>query len=91
MPLQSEHTCSLRTDVRVIGSRTRSAKNGKQYRILFGLPRGGNKSVERSYRYNKEEWTSDEARAHCRQSNGTFEAALVKTAANRLNQAARNL
>ena len=89
MPFPNEHACSLRTDVNVIGSRERIAKDGKKYRILFGVPKGGNASVELSYRYSKDIWSSIEAKAHCRAYGGKFEAALVKEATNRLKQAAR--
>jgi len=90
MPYENEHSCSLRTDVNVVGSRKRTAKNGKQYRILFGIPkRGGGGSVERSYRYPKSTWTAAEARSHCKAHGGSFEAALVKKAATRLSKVAR--
>ena len=89
MPLPNEHACSLRTDVTVIGSRIRTSKNGKKYRILFGIPKRGSGSVERSYRYPKANWTANEARAHCKRHGGKFEAALVKKAAARLIRAAR--
>jgi len=89
MPLPNEHACSLRTDVTVVGSRTRTTGNGKKYRILFGIPKRGNGSVERSYRYPKANWSASEARAHCSQHGGKFEAALVQSAARRLSKAAR--
>lgn len=90
MPFPNEHACSLRTDVNVIGSRIRTSRNGKKYRILFGMPKqneGG--SVERSYRYLKTDWSANEARAHCKRHGGNFEAALIQKAASRLSSAAR--
>lgn len=86
----NEHACSLRTDVTVLGSRTRKSKNGKQYQILFGIPKRGDSSVEYAFRYSKDTWSVNEARAHCKEHRGRFEAALVKQATSRLISAARN-
>lgn len=90
MPYPNEHSCQLNPEVNVVGSRKRTAGNGKQYRILFGMPpRGDGGSVERSYRYPKSTWSAAEARAHCKAHGGSFEAALVKKASTRLSKIAR--
>lgn len=46
---------------------------GKVYSIIFGWK--GNKSQEQAYRYKKDTWTAAQARKHCRDHNGSFEAA----------------
>lgn len=91
MPYPNEHACRLidPKTVNVVGSRKRNAKNGKQYRILFGIPKRGDGSVEYAYRYPKDTWSANEARAHCKEHKGGFEAALVKQATSRLISAAR--
>lgn len=77
-PLPNEHTCHLAqsTDFQKGegGNETRE-HDGKKYRVIFGIPKGKRGSVERSYRYPKDTWTAKQARAHCEEHGGTFEAA----------------
>lgn len=49
--------------------------NGKAYTVRFGVKKDG-KAEEYEYFYPVKEWTAAEARAHCKENEGTFEAAL---------------
>ena len=76
----------------MVGSRERD-HNGKQYRILFGIPKIGEeaKSVDQAYRYPADTWTATEARAHCAAHDGVlFEPAVeskIEMAAEKLKKA----
>jgi hypothetical protein len=43
--------------------------------FIFGVPKGGGGVETQAMRYPKEAWTAGEARAHCSDSGGSFEAA----------------
>jgi len=79
MPYPNEHSCRLvdPETVKTVGSEDRK-HNKKIYRVLFGIPKKNGKSIEQSYRYPKSDWSEDEARKHCKEKGGTFEAALKK-------------
>jgi len=77
-PYQNEHACRLRDPdtLNVVGSGERE-HNGKTYRVIYGKPKGEKDagSVEQAYRYPDKTWTEAEARKHCQDHDGTFEAA----------------
>lgn len=79
MPYPNEHACRLNEPGKYKQFRRQSRKssNGKTYDVIFGIfSRGGrNVSEEQAYRYPKGSWTASEARAHCRDHKGSFEAA----------------
>lgn len=79
MPFENEHACRLRDPGKYKEFRrgTRKAGNGKEYSIVFGIfTRDGKRvSEEQSYRYNKETWDESEAKKHCKDHKGRFEAA----------------
>lgn len=80
-PFIIEHACRLISPekVKIVGSGNRTAKNGKVYRVLFGIPHGETGSVEQAYRYPKLNWSVLEARAHCNRHDGIlFEPAITK-------------
>lgn len=58
----------------IVGSGERK-HDGKTYRVIFGKPKGGGKSIEQAYRYPKSTWTPAQARAHCSSHGGAFEQA----------------
>ena len=91
MPSQGEHICILKDPktVTVIGSRQRKAKNGKVFKILFGIPKRGSGSVEQAYMYLKNVWSVKEAQIHCKQFGGQFKTSLIRDAASRLIEAVR--
>ena len=76
MPYPNEHACRLQdsADLEIVGSDERE-HDDKTYRIIFGKPKDGDGSVEQAYRYLKDTWSEEAARNHCREHDGTFEAA----------------
>jgi hypothetical protein len=83
MPYPQEHACRLRSpkDFQPDSFRrvTREHK-GKEYSIIMGRLKGQTTMTEQTYRYDKTKWTEDQAKAHCKEHEGTFEPAL-RTAA----------
>jgi len=96
MPKLTEHACRLidPKTVKIVGSEERKSGKGKIYRVLFGIPKAGGGSKEQAYRYPTSSWTELEARTHCKEHKGTFEAALKATtaeAAERIKKAKERL
>jgi len=83
MPYPSEHSCRL-IDPKKLGKfmgtdERKSDKYKKIYRILYMEDPKTGKSVEQAYRYPlKNGWKESEARGHCKDHKGTFEAAAPK-------------
>lgn len=77
-PYPNEHACRLQDpdEVKVVGSITKSHE-GKAYRILVGKRKGKTGSEAQAYRYPKDEWSAEAARAHCKEAGGSFEAAAA--------------
>jgi len=81
MPYPNEHACRLQNprdmepDSYSSGTRT---SQGKLYRIIFARKKGESGKSEQAYRYNKKQWSVEEARAHCQRHGGQFEAARAK-------------
>ena len=82
MPYPNEHACRLKSP----GSfkpgsfkRTTRKSAGKVYSIIMGRLKGETTMTEQAYRYDKKTWTASSAGAHCKDHDGTFEAA-AKTA-----------
>jgi len=77
-PYPNEHACRLRDPdtLNIVGSGERE-HDGKTYRVIYGKPKGEKDagSVEQAYRYPVETWSEAEARKHCQDHDGTFEAA----------------
>jgi hypothetical protein len=48
--------------------------NGKIYDAIIGFLKGGGSETQ-ALRYPKKSWTEGEARAHCKEAGGSFEAA----------------
>jgi hypothetical protein len=80
-PYPSEHACRLQDpDKYERFTRGTRKHEGKEYSIIFGWREQDGKEVseEQAYRYKKDVWDADEARAHCKDHEGTFEAATGK-------------
>lgn len=77
-PYPNEHACRLRDpgDFEE-GSfrRITRTSGGKKYAIIMGRLKGEDTLTEQAYRYKKEVWSEDEARAHCGEHDGRFEPA----------------
>ena len=77
-PYPNEHACRLQDPdtVKVRGSITRKHE-GRSFRILIGRREGKTTSEAQAYRYPKDEWSAEQARAHCKDAGGSFEAAAA--------------
>jgi HK97 family phage prohead protease len=77
-PFPNEHSCRLREpgDFKD-GSfrRTERNHNSKKYSVIMGKLKGEDSMTEQAYRYKKDTWDADDARAHCKSHDGSFEAA----------------
>jgi len=79
-PYPNEHSCRLRNpDDFEKFRRGKREHDGKEYSIIFGKKKGEDSWAEQAYRYNKDTWTASEARKHCKDHNGSFEAATGTT------------
>lgn len=79
MPYPNEHACRLEDPKKFesFARQKRKSSSGKTYSVIFGIFRSGGKKVsrEQAYRYAKDSWTADQARSHCKDHGGSFEAA----------------
>jgi chromosome segregation ATPase len=78
MPYENEHACRLEDPGKFQDNSFRRGKrehNGKEYSVIYGKLKGKTTTTEQAYRYNKNTWTADEARKHCKDHGGSFEAA----------------
>jgi len=83
-PYPNEHACRLRNpDDFEDGSfrRTTRVSDGKKYSIIMGRLEGEDTLTEQAYRYDKEIWEAADAKTHCKEHDGTFEAATEKALA----------
>lgn len=73
MPYPNEHACRLRDpDDFEPGSFRRQEREheGKPYFVILGRLKGEDTLTEQAYRYPKDAWTEDDARAHCQDHDG---------------------
>lgn len=83
-PYPNEHACRLRSpDDFQDGSfrRTERKHDGKTYYVIMGRLEGESTMTEQAYRYPKDGWEVGEARSHCKDHDGSFEAASEEAAA----------
>lgn len=77
-PLPNEHACRLKDPGGFEDGSFRSVSRtsgGKKYRIIMGKLKGQTTMTEQAYRYAKTVWTASEAKSHCKDHKGSFEAA----------------
>ncbi len=83
-PYPNEHACRLRDpgDFQE-GSFKRVTREheGKRYAVIMGRLVGEETLTEQAYRYPIKTWEEADARAHCREHEGRFEAAAPKAGA----------
>lgn len=75
-PFPNEHSCRLENPdkyERFARKNCAVRSNGKCIDFIFGILEG--KSELQSMRYKKDIWTEGAARSHCKEKDGTFEAA----------------
>lgn len=78
MPYPNEHACRLRSPGDFQSAsfrRTTRRSGGKAYDVIMARPQGASGMAEQAYRYPIGSWTAAEARAHCHEHGGSFEAA----------------
>jgi len=78
MPYEKEHACRLKNPDDFKDDsfrRTKRKHNGKEYSVISGKLKGEDSMTEQAYRYDKEKWTASEAKSHCKDHDGSFEAA----------------
>jgi len=78
MPFPNEHACRLKSPESFQEGRFRRMTRkhaGKVYSIILGRLKGEDTMTEQAYRYDKNKWTAGEAETHCKEHEGTFEAA----------------
>ncbi len=89
MPLPGEHACRIRdpgdfqeNSFRRIqaGSRGKGARDGKRLSIIVGRLKGQRTTTAQSFRYPINTWTEAQAREHCKEQGGRFEAAAAQAA-----------
>jgi len=74
-PYPNEHACRLKDPAQYDTCRRGSRQtDGKTYYVIYCKKAGG-KMEEQAYRYPKDSWSASEARAHCKEHGGSFEAA----------------
>jgi hypothetical protein len=75
-PYPNEHACRLHEPGGYERfTRMKRKHNGKEFFVIIGFKKGGG-SEDQAYRYPKDSWSADEARAHCKDHKGSFEAAV---------------
>ncbi len=77
-PYPNQHACQLRDpgDFEDGSIRTMEREHDeKEYNVLMGKLEGQTTMTEQAYRYDKDTWDVDDARAHCKDHDGKFEAA----------------
>ena len=76
MPSPENHVCTINTGTYAKYRSEVRDHNGKPYTVRFGIKADG-KSEEYEYFYAKARWTAGEARSHCKNHSGSFEAATT--------------
>lgn len=74
MPYPNEHACRLRPPSDFKEDSFRRIEQGKLH-IIIGRLKGEDTTTTQAYRYPKDDWDTDEARKHCKEHDGSFEAA----------------
>lgn len=86
-PFPNEHACRLRDpDDFQEGSfrRTTRTSDGKKYAIIMGRLEGEDTMTEQAFRYDKDIWGAEDAKTHCKDHDGKFEAAEGSSKAGRV-------
>lgn len=78
MPYPHEHACRLRDpgDFQEDSfRRTEREHEGKKYSVIMGKLKGQDTMTDQAFRYPKDTWEESEAKSHCTDHDGSFEAA----------------
>ena len=71
MPFPSEHACRIADPGQFVRFRR---NNNTSPNTIIGFRKDGSSGLQ-TFRYPKESWSPEKARAHCSSHNGNFEAA----------------
>ena len=74
MPYPNESSCRIREPGSFEANSFRRMKSGK-LSIIIGKLKGKSSTTTQAYRYPTNDWSVEEARNHCKQAGGRFEAA----------------
>ena len=74
MPYPGEHSCRIREPGEFERDSFRRIKQGR-LSMIIGKLKGKTTTTTQALRYPKEDWTEAEARDHCKEHDGRFEAA----------------
>lgn len=74
MPYPNEHSCRLREPGEFQEGSMRRIRNGI-LSIIIGKLKGATATTKQAFRYSKADWTEAQARKHCSDNGGKFEAA----------------
>lgn len=80
MPYPNEHACRLKSPGDFTPDSFRRITQGK-LSVIIGRLRGQSSTTPQAYRYPVDKWTEADARAHCFEAGGQFEAAAIEKAA----------
>jgi hypothetical protein len=85
MPYTNEHACRIEDPSLFKDDsfrRTTRKHKGKEYSVIMGEKKNSTSMSEQAYRYNKEKWSVEEARNHCKEHDGSFEKAIDESKKN---------
>jgi len=81
-PYPNEHACRIRAPGDFESDsfrRTNRESDDKKYIVIMGKLEGEDSMTEQAYRYDRTIWDEEDAKAHCKKYDGTFEAAKEDT------------
>ena len=81
-PFPNEHACRLRSPGDFEDGSFRRVKrkhDGKEYSVIMGKLDGETTMTDQAFRYAKTKWDADDAKAHCKDHGGKFEAAAQES------------
>lgn len=74
MPYANEHACRIEEPNKFKSNSFRRIRQGR-LSIIIGKKTGEDKTSTQAFRYPKDQWTEAEAKKHCQEQGGRFEAA----------------
>lgn len=89
MPYPNEHACRLKEPGAFQDDsfrRVQRKHKGKEYSVIMGKLKGESTMSEQAYRYPKDKWSASEAKSHCSEHGGRFEAAKDTNAQSDINK-----
>lgn len=78
-PSTENHVCALSSKDHDKYRSAARKHEGKTYTVRYGRITGSDEWEEYEYFYSVDEWSASEARSHCKDHDGTFEAATGKS------------